>query len=384
MGNNDFSHFTRLGRPTSSPLNAGESQLRQNGEQEQQVTFSGRPTTSCDPENPYLTSLVTSRAVDLRASTSATATSSTVQSSPATENLTNPSFLTETTVGQPITQSSTASVSAITDPIEDPFAALAAYQLTSFGEEQPPLFSGFGISDDFSVTFPEELEAAPSTSQPDASMEKTTEQTTHLPRSFPKEILEELLEAPQETQQFSRRDNNPPASYQGHASAPVPSVMAASGISLSSVRPDVGSFSPSPRPPQSKPPGRRAALPRPLVIGLVNTWRSKEGPYDKYLLRTDSRQRPYMCGFPDCGKTYKSSGHLRLHIFKHTKVSEYRCTYPECGPARYFCSNATLRRHIETTHENWTCVICYRGFNSREILKAHLANEHFDHQSLKE
>ncbi len=369
MGNNGFSQFTRLGRPASSPLNAGESQPRPNGEQEQQATFSGRPTTSCDPENPYLTSLVTSRAVDLRVSTSATATNSTVQSSPATENLTNPSFLTETTVGQPITQSSTASGSAITDPIEDPFAALATYQLTSFGEEQPQLFSGFGISDDFSVIFPEELEAAPSTSQPDASMEKTTEQTSHLSRSFLEEILEELLGVPQETQQFSRRDNNPPASYQGHASAPVPSVMAASGISLSSVRPDVGSFPPSPRP---------------LVIGLVNTWMSKEGPYDKYLLRTDSRQRPYMCGFPDCGKTYKSSGHLRLHIFKHTKVSEYRCTYPECGPARYFCSNATLRRHIETTHENWTCVICYRGFNSREILKAHLANEHFDHQSLKE
>lgn len=85
-------------------------------------------------------------------------------------------------------------------------------------------------------------------------MKKTTEQTTHRSRSFPKEILEELLEAPQETQQFSRRDNNPPASYQGYTSAPVPSVMAASGIPLSSVQPDVGSFSPSPQPSQPKPP----------------------------------------------------------------------------------------------------------------------------------
>ena len=152
MGN-DVSHFTRLGRPTSSPPNAGESQHRQNGEQEQRGTFSGRQTTSCDSENPYLTSMVTSRAVDLRASTSATATSSSVQYSPATDYLVNP-FLTMTSASQPITQSSTASGSAIRAPIEDPFAALAAYQLTSFGEEQPQLFSGFGISDDFSVTFP--------------------------------------------------------------------------------------------------------------------------------------------------------------------------------------------------------------------------------------
>ena len=383
MGNNGFSHFTRFGHPTSSPPNAGESQPKQNGEQERQGTFSGRPTTSCDPENPYLTSLVTSRAVDLRASTSATAISSTVQYSPATDYLVNP-FLTVTSASQPITQSSTASGSAITESIEDPFAALAAYQLTSFGEEQPQLCSGYGISDGFRVTFPEELEAAPSTSQPDASMEKITEQTTHLSRSFLEEILEELLGVPQETQQFSRRDNDPSARYQGHASEPIPNVMAASGIPLSSVQPGVGPFPPSPRPPQSKPPGSRAAPPRSLVIGRVNTWRSKERPSDKYLLRTNSVYRPYMCGFPDCGKTYKSSGHLKVHIFKHTKVSAHRCTYPECGPAKYFCSNAALRRHIETAHEDWTCEICYRGFNSREILKAHLANEHFDHQSSKE
>ena len=222
--------------------------------------------------------------------------------------------------------------------------------------------------------------SAPITSQPDASVE----QTTHLSGSFLEDILAELLAVPQEAQQVSRQDNNPPASYQGYANAPVPSVMAASGRPLSPVLPDVRSFPTSQRPSQPKPPGNWAASPRPLVIGRVNTWKSKESPYDKYLLRTDSRQRPYMCGFPNCGKSYKSSGHLRLHIFKHTKVSTYRCTYPECGPAKYFCSNATLRRHIETTHENWTCVVCYRGFNSREILKAHLANKHFDHQSSKE
>ena len=60
MGNNGFSYFSRLASSTSFAANAGESQPRQNVAQEQQTTFSGRPTTSYDPANPYLASLSTS------------------------------------------------------------------------------------------------------------------------------------------------------------------------------------------------------------------------------------------------------------------------------------------------------------------------------------
>ena len=158
MGNNGFSHYSRLGRSTSPAPNAGESQPELNVEQEQQGTFLGRPATSYDPENTYLTSLITSQAANLRASTSATATNSTVQYPPATEYVANP-FLIETSASQPITQSSATSGPATMNPPEDPFAALVAYELTSFEEIQPQFYGSLGTFDDLiNAYLPEGLE----------------------------------------------------------------------------------------------------------------------------------------------------------------------------------------------------------------------------------
>ena len=423
MGNNGFSHFSRLVQSTSSALNAGEFQPEQNVEQEQLTTFSGRTTIFYDPENPYLTSLFTNQAANLRASTSATATSltiarSTVQHSPATDYLANPyltvpSFLAATSTSQSITPGSTISGSVIIDPAEDPFASLAAYQPISFEEGQPQLYSGFGILDDFSGASPGELEAAhitgqpagqttrapvmdspvphsqgadipPSPGQPNAAMEKTTEQTSHVSGSFPADLLEGFSEAPQKTQEVSRQDNNPPvnppASYQGDASTPVPSATAASVIPLSLAQPVVGPlYSPSQRPLLPKLPGSQAVSPPLRIRGKVKTRKSKELQSDKYLLRIDSLERRYMCGYPNCGKTYTSSGHLRVHVFTHTGISEHRCTYPQCGPDKYFCNKRELRRHIIRAHlqrQQWQCVVCYRIFKSLETLKAHMTEKH--------
>ena len=371
MGNNGFSHFSRLGHPTSSAPNAGASQPRQYGEQEQQGTFAGRPTISYDLANPY------------RAA---------------------PPFLTETSTNQPTAQNSVISGSAITESREDPFAALAAYQPISFEKDRPQLYSGFGILDDFSGAFPEELEAAqitsqpagqttgvpvmdssviysqgadsPSQGQPKAATEtaietalKTSEQTGHMSGSFP--------EDPQETQEVSRQDNPPAnlhAGYPEDASAPVPNVMAASGMPLSPVQPDVESFPPSQRPLEP------SVSPSPRITGKVKVRKGKERPADKYLLRTNSIDRPYMCGFPNCSKTYKSSGHLRGHIFWHTGVSEHRCTYPQCGPDKYFRDKAELQRHTKRMHpigQEWKCLVCHRIFESLETLQAHMSKRHY-------
>ena len=411
MGNNGFSHSSRLGLSTSSPPNAGESQPRQqNGEQEQQGTFSGRPTTSYDPENSYLTSLFTSHAANLRASTSATATSTTVQYPPATEYLVDP-FLTVTSASQPIDQISTASGPAMTEPIEDPFAALAALQPIIFEEDRPQPHCGLhsfrvlsdtylpeGLEEDFPVSLEVTNQPlgqaklalmmddspalysqgadSPSQGQPKAAIEtaietavKTSEQISNESGSFP--------EAPQDTQEVSCQDNppaNPHASHRGHASAPVPNVMAASGMPLSPVRPVVGPSPPSQRPSEPN------VSPSLRIIGKVKVRKGKERPTDKYLLRTNSIERPYMCGFPNCGMTYKSSGHLRDHIFWHTGVSEHRCTHPQCGPDKYFRSKADFQRHIERMHpigQEWSCVVCHRIFESLETLQAHMSKRHY-------
>ena len=333
MGNNGFSYSSRLGRSTSSAPNPGGTQPEQDIEQDQQVTFSGRSMTSTrlpasetflicheqpihneqttftdleistppitdpptdEPDKLFLASMHECRAVNPRASTNANVTSSTITSStaehsPATDDLENPHFA-AFIADQPAIQSSGRFGSAITDPPEDPFAALASYESTSSFEEpsgfEEPIRSegngrlrlynsGFGIFDDFRDTFPEEQaepiisppskQATPAAIRdsptPDSSSqgqlganteaalrtatEKTTEQTSHVSGSFLEDLLEDFLVELRQTQQASHQDDPPArvsASSQQRASAPVSNVnvMANSDIPLIQMSPLVG------------------------------------------------------------------------------------------------------------------------------------------------
>ena len=328
MGNNGFSHFFRLGRSTSSAPYSGEYQPRQNVEQRQQATFSGRSTTFYDPNNPYLAARP---------------------------------FFTHTSASQPITQGSAISGSAIMDSPEDPFAALAAYHPTSFEEYRLPLYSDSSIFADLIAAYlPEGLEITsqpsrqtapapvmdspviysqgadgPSQGQPKAAMEtavKTTEQTSHVSGSF--------LEDSQETQQVSRQDNpptNPLVSDQGYTGEPAPAKVK-----------------------------RR-------------TRRINPKPLDEFLWRAHTKERPYTCGYPDCGMMFDSCGHLTAHMFDHSQFLEHRCTYPECGPDKYYLCNSVLGWRIKTayTHKKMrTCKFCFQKFYSLEILKSHVFSKH--------
>ena len=100
---------------------------------------------------------------------------------------------------------------------------------------------------------------------------------------------------------------------------------------------------------------------------------------DKWIIRTDLKGRPFKCGYHGCGRTYKSSGHLRAHFFEHTGISDHRCTHPECGPNRYFRGSSDLQRHISKHHVNiirWSCAHCRQKFQSPESLKNHILSQH--------
>ena len=379
-------------------------------EQVQQATFSGRVTSIHESWNSFLAALCASQAAVPRAPTrSADATRTTITRSvvirstephslatddPVSPSFTATPFLTGTSASQPIAQSSAIFGTDTTEPPMDPFAALAAYQPISFEEDdRPQLYCGFGNFDDFlNAYLPEGPEAEsfaslltelttlapvldspvissqgaerPSQGQPwhstetavETALEKTIEQISHVSGSFLEDLLEDLLVDPQETQQVSRQDNppaNPPASYQGDASAPAPNVMADSGISLSPLQPlATGAFYPSPllRPLSPSPPNRPVVPPTVRRIVKVKTSRRKERPADKYLVCTNSKDRPYMCGYPGCGKRFKLRGDVKAHLFLHTGISEFKCTYPECGPQKYFRRMSDLRTHIQKEH----------------------------------
>ena len=384
---------------------SGESQP----EQVQQATFSGRMTSLHDSWNPFLAALCASQAAVPRAPTrSAAATRTTITRSvvirstephslatddPVSPSFTATPFLTGTSASQPIVQSSAIFGTATTEPPMDPFAALAAYRPISFEDDQPQLYCGFGNFDDFlNAYLPEGPEAEsfaslatelttlapvldnpvissqgaerPSQGQPwhstgtavETAVEKNIEQISHVSGSFLEDLLEDLLVNPQEMPQVSRQDNpsaNPPASYQGDASAPAPNVMADSGIPLSQLQPPITvAFYPPPLlRPLSPPPPESPVVPPPVRrIDKVKTSKRKERLADKYLLCTNSKTRPYLCGYPDCGKRFKLKKDLKTHLFLHTGISEFRCTYPECGPQKYFRRMSDLRIHIQKEH----------------------------------
>ena len=435
MGNDGFSYFSRLASSTSFAANAGESQPEKNVAQEQQTTFSGRPMTSYDPANPYLASQSTSRRANPGASRRTTVsrsitTGSTAQYSPVKDYLANPlpsatPFLKEISASQPVTQGFTTSCSDIIDPPEDPFAALVAYQPISFEENRPQLYSGFGMLDDFSGAFPEELEAEPVTSQssrqstlapvmgsPVLLSQGVDSRSQGQPEATPEEAIEVAIETaeqrghvldifqeePQKTQSVSRQDNPPanlPASSCGPTSTllPMDVVMIADLLPLNRMPPVVYGKLHLPlqqtlqasteSSTEANPDGGQPVSPPPplKIIGKVaRTARTQyiDRPADKYLLRTNAKKRPYMCGYPDCSRTYKTSSHLRCHVFEHVRVSEYQCTEPGCGPDAYFRDAKSLKRHFNKLHRQAepTCMLCNQVFRSPRILSIHIAKRH--------
>ena len=405
MDNSVFSHLFRSGCSTSSATHLGETQPQQTVEQEQQTTFTGRVTGSHDPENPILATLNAGQAVVTRAPGSAAATitrsvvtRSTEQHSPATDDPANPSFgvppfLSATSVSQPVAQSAAVG-NATTAPPMDPFAALAVYQPFNFADNQEHLYGGFDSFSAFLDTYlPEGLEAESFTSQPAGQtipapvfdspviFSQVVDRTSSQDQSnaSPETVLSEALETvidktteetshlsdittqkePQQTPQVSGQDN--------------PQVIA---------RPSYLSLQKTLQlrlPKRAKYNHREAGPSAITILGKVKRLKGPKSPIDEFLYRTDSLDRPYLCCYPGCGLTYKSPSHLRYHAFIHTKVSEFKCAYPECGPDKYFPSNRALKLHINSKHlhiKRFSCSFCFQKFNSSQARKVHVVDKH--------
>ena len=85
-------------------------------------------------------------------------------------------------------------------------------------------------------------------------------------------------------------------------------------------------------------------------------------------------ERPYVCGYPNCGLTHRAFIYLKRHIFKHIGISVYKCTYPECSKKPYFRDSCALRRHVQQRHESdkfHFCKFCCRRFKYLNKCKEH-------------
>ena len=95
-------------------------------------------------------------------------------------------------------------------------------------------------------------------------------------------------------------------------------------------------------------------------------------------LKRGIRKR-FMCGYANCGDTFQNFSNLRSHIFSHTGISMYKCTYPKCGDSHYFRDTVQLQRHIQTRHTHEKphhCTLCDKRFGRSDTYKRHMFRLH--------
>ncbi|KAK6750454.1 hypothetical protein RB195_002434 [Necator americanus] len=78
-----------------------------------------------------------------------------------------------------------------------------------------------------------------------------------------------------------------------------------------------------------------------------------------------SGARSYPCTWPDCGKTFASSEHLRKHLRNIHQPAKLKCS--RCGSV--YSSSSALRRHerIHSNRRRYICARCGAGFDLRSL-----------------
>ena len=100
---------------------------------------------------------------------------------------------------------------------------------------------------------------------------------------------------------------------------------------------------------------------------------------DKLIIVRENARGRFMCGYPGCGRTYKSACRLKAHIFSHIRISVFKCNYPVCAKACYFRDATALQRHVLSRHTNekpYLCLICNKRFKRLDTYKEHTRNIH--------
>ena len=108
---------------------------------------------------------------------------------------------------------------------------------------------------------------------------------------------------------------------------------------------------------------RRVACTCPNCQNGQNVKSSKEGAPSK---------KQHVCHYPNCGKIYGKTSHLRAHLRWHTGERPFHCTWLYCG--KRFTRSDELQRHLRTHtgEKRFVCTECSKRFMRSDHLSKHV------------
>ena len=270
----------------------------------------------------------------------------------------------------------------VVDEPEDPFAALAAYQPRTFDDDtQQPLESNLGLSGNSNTS--EAVLAEPDGNEvhepPEQPQGESGAQGVIIPESTtPDTVLHKCS--------GKRRASEPSSLIKESVDPHVDDFSRRSGkLTEKRQKPDSTETKLSLFPLGMK---TRAATLAKSTASQKNTEQSPDQSLhdrvkketEQWIVRLEQdTERRFLCGYPNCGWTFKQISHLKVHIFRHIGISTYQCSYPECSNNRYFRSSSNLEGHLESHHKKekpFHCTLCDKRFGFPNSYKKHMFRMH--------